>query len=198
MLVIQHRSNDISKACLSEYAEIDVQINHKGKPIVRHNPYGDYVRLDMFINLMKYDKVFVDIKQNLDVKDLKKIVEECGDKLIGLFDVPFPSVYYASHWRWPIYHRVSEWESGYPIYGPSKYWLDPLENYHVEKYQILYDGIQNRSQGFDQIIVACPSLHFEPIDSSIKIWEWMKDKKSIQGIVTKHVAKCREILDENR
>ena len=126
MLVIQHRVNSPLSLgtnlyhLKSKFVEVDVHIKYNGEVVVKHSPDDRHSELPIkdYFKAMEYpylpnhvDKYFVDIKQNMDVYYLKKIVNIFGDKLLGLFDVPFPSSFYANKAGLPIYRRISEYEA---------------------------------------------------------------------------------------
>jgi len=188
MLIIQHRANNLIDPITSDVAEIDVHIDTCGDIIIKHSVDEPGWDLDEYLLSSKHKKFFVDIKQNLDVEYYKKIEEEFGDRLIGLFDVPFPSSFYANKERLPIYRRISEYESNDTNFY-TRFWIDPLLSWGPEKYSTLI----SRNIMYGKIIVACPSLHGQPIEVCKKLWRYLEQRKDIEGIVTKYVDEFRRI-----
>jgi hypothetical protein len=191
MLVIQHRVNVIYTEHSAQYAEVDVQVADDGSLVIKHNPDDYPVSLESYLKWSKFDGYFVDIKQNMDVKYIKYIAEAFGDKLLGLFDIPMPSVFFTPHLNLPIYLRVSELE---PYNKNFRHiWLDPLKSYSPSR----YGGLLNLLPHYTdiQVIVACPSLHGKTMRECKEVWEYLK-KHNIQGIVTKHVKECTKIFNE--
>ncbi len=198
MKLIAHRINDWKPGNIhgAYGAEIDVQVCDDGRLRAKHNPSDNQlppIPIEEVIDHSGYERFFVDIKQNLDIYYLRKIVYAFGDKLIGLFDVPFPSSFYAYKDNLPIYSRVSEYELPYKMLG--KVWLDPLESYNIHKYASLL--IRAKYQAWDSIktIVACPSLHGKGLSECVPVWRWASKQKEVFAIVTKHIGECRRITN---
>lgn len=188
MLIIQHRANNLTDPVTSDIAEVDIHIDMNGDIVVKHDPSDSGWQLDYFLACTKHKKFFVDIKQNLSVDYYNKIIEEFGDKLIGLFDVPFPSSFFANKEKLPIYRRISEYESNDTNFY-TRFWIDPLLSWGPEKYSILI----SRNIMYGKIIVACPSLHGQSIEVCKKLWRYLEQRKDIEGIVTKYVDEFRRI-----
>lgn len=207
MKIIQHRVDGDSKS-LSPYAEVDVHINHFGHVVIGHDP-DDLINYDEFTYVAdvydKHDKFFVDIKQNLPLKHLKKIVDVFGNKLLGIFDVPWPSAFYAQKDKIaPIYHRVSDYESPFPF--GSAFWIDPIgTNFAPFDYDRIlintFIAIAGRSSKF---IVACPSLHGYDLKATVSVWEFIRAAQKIgqeiavEGIVTKFTEEAKEFFKCSR
>lgn len=198
MLVIQHRANELTIPITSDAAEIDVHIDTYGDIVVKHDPDASGWKLDYFLSCTKHKKFFVDIKQNLSIHYYKKIIEAFGNRLIGLFDVPFPSAYELAWNNVDFYARLSEYEMA-PVKLTNKFWLDPLANWDELTYSYLLHSLLCE----DKVMICCPSLHGRPIEECRVIWDWMKNQTlvakhdRIQGIVTKHVEEARSVLNDN-
>lgn len=189
MLIIQHRVNELEIPVYSKYGEIDIHLNFYDELHVNHDVQGPGWKLENFFEKTEFEKFFVDIKQNLPVEDLQRIVEIFDERLIGIFDVPFPSAYYAMKAGCPIYFRRSEYE---PMHSEfDKYWLDPLTRWDPNIYASL---LPHKGE----VIIACPSLHGRLTKECREVWNWIRrvDDSRIKGIVTKHVKECGEILNE--
>lgn len=202
MLIIQHRANSLHHAVLSDAAEIDVHLTESDGFIVKHNIDECGWELSSFLERTRYKKFFVDIKQNLEVEHYRRLVKLFGDRLIGLFDVPFPSAYYAEQAGLPIYHRFSEVESPFGTgfaefrggFRPNKIWFDPLMAQDDCQFGMMFLPPHNV-----KMIVACPSLHGHPFDSCIKVWNFIRErtyKLNIEGIVTKHTTEAQEFFND--
>jgi hypothetical protein len=184
MKIIEHRVNKPIVDIKTPYAEIDIHINKHGDVVVRHEPIDeDYYSLDEYLCISKHEKFFVDIKQNLDVDYLKKIIEEFGDRLLGLFDLPLPSAYYAAEAGIEFYGRLSEFE---PVsHLTNKYWVDPLRTQYLLDYLNLLEDLD----GDCCAIICCPSLHGHNLGFCKPFWHWLKFENKwdiIEGIVTKY------------
>lgn len=175
-------------------AEIDVQVMNDGTIKAVHDP-NDWRpgSISEIFDYAGYYKFFVDIKQNLDVRFLRRIVDLFEDRLIGLFDVPWPSAYYARRAGLPIWERLSEYE---PVRGKCKrFWLDPLRGWHSSKYERLLKQVPRGSK----VIVCSPELHEESQSSElISCWGWIKDNVAngrIYGLVTKKPKSAMDFFE---
>jgi len=202
MKLIEHRVNDWKPGNIhgAYAAEIDVHVCDDGILRAKHNPSGNEfepVTVEDMLLHSDYEHFFVDIKQNLDLYYLQKIVDTFGDKLIGIFDVPFPSSYYAYKAGLPMFSRISEYEMPYKMLG--NIWLDPLEAQNVFRYASLfnkakYDTWENWAK--TNFIIACPSLHGINVSKCIPVWQWAMKHEQIFGIVTKCVDECRKVIND--
>jgi len=192
MKVIEHRINLPSTEPITPYAEIDVQLGERGLFLVRHDITDSGPYLFQYLRESKHESFLVNVKQSLSITHLSRLIEEMGDRLIGLFDVPWPLMYYASNSNYPVYCRISQYEP--PNWLTCKYWLDPLGFEEPGTYNVLYEVIRE-TQAYNEIMVCCPSLHHYELDKCKEVWEWMKDKEQIQGIVTKYAEECREYFN---
>lgn len=195
MLILAHRVNDFipGNTTSADGAEIDVQVCDDGVIRAKHDPCWNQVpplRVSTIIEKSGYNKFFVDVKQSLKPVFIKLIADQFGDKLLGLFDIPMPSVYFTPSLRLPIYIRVSELEPYNRNF--NKVWLDPLKSHSPSRYGGLLTLLPSHSQV--DVIVACPSLHGKSLRECKQVWSYLKNK-NIQGIVTKHVEVCREIFN---
>lgn len=190
MKIFAHRQNDWKPG--NEHgvygAEIDVQITDRGEVVAKHDPCFNLVppvKVSAIVEHAGFDKFFVDIKQNLDVDFLEKIMDAFGDKLHGLFDVPMPAAYYAIREDFPVYQRLSEFEPYLNLV--NKFWLDPLTSCTAWKYQRLLSSVPKDGK----VIICSPDLHGQKYSSQlIEIWNWIKDRledkdERIEGLVTK-------------
>ena len=200
MLVIQHRANGLLRhwsntAPAVGIAEVDVHIDMYGEILVKHNPNEPGYKLSYFLKYSKHEKFFVDIKQNLPVPLLLKIMRAFDKRSIGLFDVPMPSAYFLAKEGVNFYSRLSEYER--PEGLTNRYWLDPLETWDFKTYKHLIHSLQDT----DRTIIACPSLHGQPLSVCQRLWKWIKVEVQIgghdriEGIVTKHVEECEKVLN---
>lgn len=200
MIFIQHRLNSPLRIgpnvkLPSTFAEVDVHISYKGQVVIKHNPddrSGEWPVEEYLASMEKKGLTgyLVDIKQNLDVKYLDRIAKAFGSKLIGLFDIPWPSLHDALRkTTLPIYCRVSEYEPFHTSYPGV--WLDPLMLWTPSHYVSLFRHIE--AQGAPNIIVAAPSLHGHRKEMDLKVMRRLLDEDSkgnlklIKGVVTKHV-----------
>jgi hypothetical protein len=187
MKIFAHRVNDWKPGNIhaAHGAEIDVQIADNGDIVAKHDPCWNQVPPILVKNIIEnsgYDKFFVDIKQNLSVKFLEQIAVAFGDKLHGLFDVPYPSAYYARHLGVPIYQRLSEFEPYLNL--TNMFWLDPLMSCTCDKYDKLLHGLPKDSK----VMICSPELHGQITVPAV--WDWLKYKlkegdSRIEGLVTK-------------
>lgn len=187
MKIFAHRQNDWKPG--NEHgiygAEIDVYITDRGEIVAKHDPCFNEVspvKVSAIVEHAGFDKFFVDIKQNLDLDFLEKIMDAFGDKLHGLFDVPMPAAYYAMREDLPIYQRLSEFEPRLDL--GNKYWLDPLMWCTSQKYHKLLSTVPDGGK----VIICSPELHGQT--TIVEVWHWIKerleDKDSrIEGLVTK-------------
>jgi len=203
MKVLSHRQNDWKPVNKSGIwgAEIDVQVCDDGELRARHDPDpGAYYSgdIDIIFDHSDFERFFVDIKQNLDIKWLKRIVEKFGHRLIGLFDIPFPSAYFARIAGLPIYARLSEFEPVVRLF--DSFWVDPLVSQKYTTHARLITSTDKNHK----IIVACPSLHGHDLEASRNVWETfvnletMKDKDwgVIEGVVTKFPLEAMEFIND--
>ena len=183
MKIFAHRQNDWKPG--NQYgiygAEIDVHISDRGEVVAKHDPCANPmppVSVKHIVNHSGYNNFFVDIKQNLDVDFLEKIVRVFGKRLHGLFDVPMPSAYYAIRENLPIYQRLSEFEPYLNLV--NKFWLDPLMSCSAYKLSFVpNDG---------KVVICSPELHGQA--TIVEVWDWilnrLEDNDSrIEGLVTK-------------
>jgi hypothetical protein len=187
MKIFAHRQNDWKPG--NEHgvygAEIDVQVSDRGEIVAKHDPCFNPVppvKVSYIVENAGFGKFFVDIKQNLDLDFLEKIVDAFGDKLHGLFDVPMPAAYYALRANLPIYQRLSEFEPRLDL--GNKYWLDPLMSCTSWKYQRLLSTVPDGGK----VIICSPELHGQT--TIVEVWNWLlerlEDKDArIEGLVTK-------------
>jgi len=189
MLVIQHRANNIHDPVYTDVGEIDVHIDSEGSMVVKHHLEDCGWELEFYLERATHKKFFVDIKQNLRVKDYVRIINAVGDRLIGLFDVPMPAGYFLARSGISFYARLSEIER--PTTLTDKFWLDPLINWSPESYDVISNSIF-----VDKLktIVACPSLHGRDAIECRTLWRWLKDNR-FKGIVTKHPKEFMEIFN---
>lgn len=200
MLVIQHRANELSTSLESNITEIDVHLSDQWGWTVKHDIRSQGWRLDYFLDKSESNKFFVDIKQNLSINHYVELVKLFGDRLVGLFDLPMPSAYFATSsklFNLPIYLRVSEFE--FPNKLSNKYWIDPLCSQSAVRHSMIFNKIRDMHEN-PRVIFACPSLHGKELPQCKSVWNWIKnmsslDKRFVQGVVTKHVAKCQEIIN---
>ena len=187
MKIFAHRQNDWKPG--NEHgvygAEIDVQVTDRGEIVAKHDPCFNQVppvKVSAIVEHAGFDKFFVDIKQNLDLDFLEKIMDAFGDKLHGLFDVPMPAAYYAIRENLPIYQRLSEFEPYLNLV--NKFWLDPLMSCTAWKYQRLLSSVPKDGK----VIICSPELHGQV--TIVEVWHWilerLEDKDTrIEGLVTK-------------
>jgi len=192
MKVIEHRVNLPKQATITPYAEIDIHVGEHGRLVVKHDLEGKGWDIGRYIHESSHEKFFVDIKQNLDVVHYQMIINQFGERLLGIFDVPFPSAYFASQAGIEFYGRLSEFELA-PMRLVNKYWVDPLSEWDDKMYRRL-----TYSVGYGaEVILACPSLHEKGIADCDEVWKWMRDthmKDRIEGIVTKHPKEFMEVF----
>jgi len=204
MKIIAHRVNNWKPVNrFGVYgAEIDVQVSNDGKIRAFHEPNESRPgELDMIFDHSGYDKFFVDIKQNLDVEWLKKIVKVFGNRLLGLFDVPHPSAYYAHEAKLPIWDRLSEYEAvrGHGGISSKKFWLDPLRSWSPGA----YGGLLNQVPKDGQVIICSPELHGRRGDMILDCWEWARNRVQVKGderifgIVTKKSQDAKEFFSKS-
>ena len=181
MLVIQHRANLPYAKAYTDVAEIDVQIDNRGNVVVGHNPDGVFFEAEVFLKHSRFKRFFIDIKQNLPVGHLMKIMRTFDNRSIGLFDVPMPSAFFLDRAGVNFYSRVSDVE---PVINSltNRYWVDPLCVWSAPMYEAIASQIVNKQNA----IVACPSLHGQDIEKCKEVWSWLKEDGRLQGIVTKH------------
>jgi len=202
MKIIAHRVNKWKPVNIGVYgAEIDVQISHDGKIRAFHEPNESRPgELGMIFDHSGYERFFVDIKQNLDVEWLKKIVKAFGTKLIGLFDVPHPSAYYAHQAKLPVWDRLSEYESvrGHGGARSKKFWLDPLRSWNPSA----YGGLLNQVPKDGKVILCSPELHGRRGAMIEDCWGWARDRIQKKGddrifaIVTKTPQAAKDFFDK--
>lgn len=203
MKIIQHRCNlpflPLKMLGIQpEYVEIDVHIDNRGNVVIKHNPDDDSYPVNGFnsyLGCMQGIKGFlVDIKQNLPVEYLERIVKAFGSRLLGLIDVPWPSVYYARQAGLDVIGRVSEYEQPNRIF--DRFWLDPLESWTCDEYMDLLDDIQCDTGG--SAIIAAPSLHGGTEQHDVFLMEKLiehDDDGVIEGIVTKYPKVISELVN---
>ena len=199
MKIFAHRQNDWKPGNIhnAHGAEIDVQFTDNGEIVAKHDPYWNSVPPVSVSNIVKhsnYDKFFVDIKQNMDIKYLEMIVEAFGDKLHALFDVPYPSALYAIKAGLPVYDRISEFE--HPLNLTQGVWLDPLMACFSSKYEALLGRLDKNNRA----MICSPELHGQGTQI-IEVWGWIKDKLEagdprIEGLVTKAPDKAMIFFSE--
>jgi len=198
MKIFAHRVNDWKPGNYTgaHGAEIDVQFLNDGRIVAKHDPYHGLPpgNIANILEYSGYDKFFVDIKQQLEVKHLEKIAYIFGDKLHGIFDVPFPLQYYASRTNLPIYQRLSEWEPASNLTG--RYWLDPLMACSSWKYQKLLSTVKKG----EKVMLCSPELHGQSCNI-VDVWMWVEERlkdgdERIEGIVTKLPDRALEIFKE--
>jgi len=183
MKIIQHRVNEDGYWARprAKYAEVDIQIDTNGDVVARHNPEDPW-RGWGFQYLPRWSGFLVDIKQNLSIEHLQRIVECFDNKLIGFIDVPFPSVYFAAtRAAMPIYGRYSRYEPFNALY--RRLWLDPIGYPLPLEYYELMDRVPT---WIEDVIIAAPSLHGESCQEDIAVCRYAKKFKNISGIVTKY------------
>jgi len=202
MKIITHRVNGWSST--NEFdvygAEIDVQVCADGRIRAFHEP--DEIRPTNLLTIFEYSKYkrfFVDIKQNLDIRWLKHIVATFGSKLIGLFDVPFPSIYYAHQAGLPVWDRLSEYEAARGCGGirSRKFWLDPLKSWSPGT----YGGLLHQTSKDSKVMICSPELHGCRKEIVDDCWGWMQRRidngdERIWGIVTKRPSEAKEFFNE--
>lgn len=194
MIIIEHRRNDIAYGANTTHAEIDVQINHKGEVVVGHDLWGKTLKAEFFLKYSAHKKFFVDIKQNLPIEKLQLIADVFGDRCIGLFDVPFPSAYFAVKAGLNVCGRISEFEPINHLF--SKFWVDPL----ASQGSVLTD-LFCRTQPNHRLIVASPELHGHGIERAFEAWdaiklklEWPNVGGNPVGLVTKFPREAKEFF----
>jgi len=191
--VIQHRYNDPLKPLHSKYVEIDVHVAENSTLIVKHDPDDNVrYRASYMAKLEGIEGFFVDIKQSLDIQNLKRIADNFGDKLIGLFDVPFPSAYFARKAGIPVYGRISEFEPIERLF--DRFWIDPLTSWNYKRY---VDLLKTTDQNH-KVIIAAPSLHGHGPEIDIKVALALMNVLGrfgqVEGIVTKYPQAVEEAL----
>lgn len=193
MFLVEHRVNFPLKIIKSDYAELDVQIDQYDQLVVRHDPDGDGILLDWYLEKSAHKKFFVDIKQNMSTRYYERMVAAFGDRLLGLFDVPYPALHYITKAGLPVYHRLSEAEVANES---AYYWLDPLVSQELPTFKSLLKS----TPSYAQIILCCPSLHganwreVENFLSWVKLEMLLGQGQKIQGIVTKEIERARQII----
>lgn len=198
MLIIEHRQNEPNKKPHTPYAEIDVQINNYGHVVVQHDPdecfLGEtsavdgmqYCHLEDYLEQSGHEKFFVDIKQNLKTHYIRQIADILGDRCLGFFDVPFPSMYFVMNDGHKVYKRLSEYE--YYDERFSQYWVDPLRSQDSWRLISIIGALPKDSKA----IIASPELHGHDWKFTKGVWETLKkteafsDIGQIEGIVTKY------------
>ena len=192
MRIIQHRYNDPNDSLYAKSVEIDVHVIENGSLAVKHDPDSIGVRASYFAkNTPNIDGFFVDIKQNLSVPHLKRIVGTFGKKLLGIFDVPFPSAYFATKAGLPVYARLSEFEPVQMLF--DKFWLDPLVSWTPKKYLELFGSTSTHHK----VVVAAPSLHGHSCATDIRVAQALERAdvcSQIEGFVTKHPRRVSRAL----
>ena len=197
MLVIQHRANFPPTNAKTAVAEIDVQIDNQGRVVVGHNPDGIFHTAEFFLKHTKFKKFFIDIKQNLPVEYLHKIMATFRGKSIGLFDVPMPSAYFLTRSGAAFYQRLSEFE---PVqYLSNKFWLDPLSYQDPEAFL----NVLRRTQQNQEVVFASPELHNNSFEEAKRVWLALRiynyhnrNNAKIAGVVTKYPEEFTEFWNE--
>ena len=200
MKIFSHRQNNWKpRNELGLYgAEVDIQVCDDGQLRTKHEPAFDInnIELSIILEYSGYEHFFVDIKQNLDVKWLKLIHKTLGDKLFGLFDIPFPSAYFAAKENMPIYARLSEFEPTSYLF--DKYWVDPLDS----QTKHIHSTLITSTEAHHNLIIACPSLHGHTLAECLIVWDILinlqnhqyKRWGNIDGIVTKFPQEASKLL----
>lgn len=189
MIVVQHRVNNPLDKLYTDFAEIDVYVDGN-TPIVCHN-LGDYkCYLEDYVETSKASKFFVDIKQNLSVEQFKRIDELAGHRVLGYFDVPYPSVYYLR--EYPIWYRFSEFEP--QMDNSNSLWVDPLVSQTKNKMLSMLAMAHPDSR----LMIASPELHGNSKKEVLDTWDGIKFFKQrnkgagIFGLVTKFPLEAKE------
>lgn len=184
--IIQHRANSLLNLRFQppvvDYAEIDVHVGIDGKVVVRHDPddqWGEYNAIE-YLRRAPFKGYLVDIKQNLEVKYLKRIQEVFKDKLLAFIDIPWPSLHFAlQDSSLPILGRLSYYEPYNLRY--NAFWLDPLRDCEVDSYVDLLNDIHYSKKA----IVAMPSLYGKGLDEDLEVYKVLAEKYQVDGVVTK-------------
>jgi len=198
MQILAHRILKPSKEY--EAVEIDVQVDEGGAPVVWHDCTNLLIgkTLHTYMEQSAARSIFVDIKQNLPVEQLRNIVDVVGDRLLGLFDVPFPSAYFARKEGLPIYARLSEYEPVNRLF--DSFWVDPLAAQTFSTHAHLITS----TDPHHKLVVACPSLHGHHLEYSRDVWRTFKRLNestgrrqwgNILGMVTKFPLEARSFLN---
>lgn len=198
MKIIQHRVNDIlGLNKQTNYAEVDVWIDGTGKVLCHHEPDEDIKTYPALLMRKRFEGFFINIKQSLSIPNLSKVMAAFEDKVIGLFDVPWPQALEAHYHGCPVYFRLSEYEAPPP--GAGLIWLDPLMGNSGNNYldlisQVPIDG---------KVIIASPELHGRSFEASQNVWRYIKSclEKEIsigliEGIVTRYPKQAAEIFND--
>jgi hypothetical protein len=195
MIIIQHRANYLRDAHC-EAAEIDVQIDRWGEVVVGHDLWSGPFKANFFLKHTEHQKFLIDIKQNLPIEKLQLIADTFGTRSMGLFDVPFPSAYFAIKEGLNVWGRLSEFEPVNHLF--SKFWVDPL----ASQGEILSD-LFCRTQLNHKLIIASPELHGHSLEFAIETWDAIKLKLQWPGaggkpvgLVTKFPKEAQEFFNE--
>lgn len=188
--IFQHRVNSINWQGVpqySDYAEVDIQIDNRGRVMAMHNPDEPY---PMYVEqlLGRYKGFIVDIKQNMPRYYFDKIATTFGEKLEGFIDVPYPCVVEVRR-EYKVFERYSEYES--PKCA-EQYYLDPLKSWN-ESYKELMDDISCLGSP-NQTIVAAPDLHGVAAVNSLQVIDALiKEYPQIYGVITKHPVEMAKL-----
>lgn len=190
--IFQHRVNDIRTIPVSDYAEIDVQIDSHGRALAFHDP-DEFFPTRIEAILPKYKSFIVDIKQNMAMRYFDQIAEIFGSKLEGFIDVPFPCAIEVRR-KYKVWERNSEYER--PEWGEFDNYLDPLMRWDIYSYNEIMLEIQGRGSPYyrQRVIVAAPDLHGADASNSLQvISDLIKEYPQIYGIITKHPVEMAQL-----
>lgn len=182
MMILQHRANNLAKPVKTNYAEIDVQIDATNQIVVSHELWTEGAQVDYFLDNSRYEKFLINIKQNLDVKDLRRIVNKFYKRSLGLFDVPFPSAYYAVKAGLKVWGRLSEYEKLNRLF--SRFWVDPLVAQTPDHFLTLIA----QADPNHELIIASPDLHGASFDNVLSVWEALKCERNNDIVVRRKIV----------
>ncbi len=188
--IFQHRVNDIRTIPVSDYAEIDVQIDSHGRALAFHDPDEAYPVVIPSI-LHKWKGFIVDIKQNMPLRYFDQIAEIFGDKLEGFIDVPYPCLHEVRR-KYKVFERYSEHEI---LVGDLQY-IDPLESWSVDTYKEMLEEVSYFGSPMysTETILAAPDLHgVAVLDSLQVIGALVKEYPQIYGVITKHPVEMAKL-----
>ena len=203
--VIQHRVNDYLIPRLSDFAELDIHIDSDGEVVIKHDPDERLaVRVPAILS-MGFDKLLIDIKQNLSPRFIRKIVDVVGfDNILGFIDVPWPSASFFLNGVKPnLYWRLSRYER--PPEDASKIYIDPItEKCETRDYKRLiidFSYYNRRNGGEATYIIAAPDLHGKDLNSTLQVVRDLHEDfantymiKSLEGIITKYPTEVQELV----